>query len=396
MKVVFVNNSKSLNCQEIKDYSSNPGIGGTEYVTIKIISQLYKNHTNLVKVCLATNQYINKSKSLEKIEIIKGNVPIENSIIVCPISQRDYLETLIIKNCRIIYWSHHPHDYIYFVNKKDSELVSLGEYQYFSNSKLCNKHFIIKNPYPRPIPKNDLKIFDRSVPTKFVYLGALGPSKGLHLVLKEWPKIRTLITNAQLNIIGGNLYRIENNSFQNKIPISGSYAKTLEKIIENMDTKDRESVKFLGLLNSFEKDNILKDSDLAFLNPTGKSEAAPASPLECYCYGIPVIAGGDFGSYDNMKYFPELDLMKNNIEKIIEHIINKNNYRDIKNRTYNHAVNTFKMNTEIIYDWIKLFNNNTNDDEPNIPKSLKIKIKYRNLYFRRIKHPIKNLISILK
>ena len=41
------------------------------------------------------------------------------------------------------------------------------------------------------------------------------------------------------------------------------------------------------------------NSDVALLNPTGKSEAAPACPLECYCYGIPVVAGGDFGAYDN-------------------------------------------------------------------------------------------------
>ena len=75
-----------------------------------------------------------------------------------------------------------------------------------------------------------------------------------------------------------------------------------------MSKSDRDSVNFLGLISESEKDKVLKESDIALLNPTGKSEAAPASPLECYCYGIPVIAGGDFGAFDNMKDFSELDL----------------------------------------------------------------------------------------
>ena len=75
------------------------------------------------------------------------------------------------------------------------------------------------------------------------------------------------------------------------------------------NSEDRQSIKFLGLFSK-EKNLILKHSDVALLNPSGKSEAAPASPLECYCYGIPVIAGGDYGAFDNMKYFPELDFKK--------------------------------------------------------------------------------------
>ena len=40
MDIIFINNSKSLGKVEIKEYSSNPGIGGTEYVTLKIIFAL--------------------------------------------------------------------------------------------------------------------------------------------------------------------------------------------------------------------------------------------------------------------------------------------------------------------------------------------------------------------
>ena len=111
MDIVFVNNSNSLNGLSIKNYSSNPGIGGTEYVTIKIIYGIQK-FSKIFNVSLATNQKVLSNS----INIIPRKRQIINSIIVLPVHQIKYLNSLKIKNCRIILWSHHPHDTILILN----------------------------------------------------------------------------------------------------------------------------------------------------------------------------------------------------------------------------------------------------------------------------------------
>ena len=107
MDIIFINNSQSLKKVEIKEYFSNPGIGGTEYVTLKVLFALSKLQKN-------NNFYIASEQNLisKKIKIISKKIIKSNSIIICPISQLDYLNKINYKNSRVIYWSHHPHDNI--------------------------------------------------------------------------------------------------------------------------------------------------------------------------------------------------------------------------------------------------------------------------------------------
>ena len=390
MNIIFANNSKSLNNLEIKKYNSNPGIGGTEYVTIKLIYEIKEFYNNF-KVFLATDQTLKS----EKIKLINSEYEISNSIIITPVNQFDYLEKLKYKNCRVILWSHHPHDEKNLVKQKIKELVSLGEYQYLSNRKISSINYIIKNLYPKPIEKKELKRFYKNKPKNFVYIGAIGPAKGLHLVLENWPKIRRKFKNCQLRIIGGNLYQQDNIVKNSFFIFSNSYENYLRRKIRKMDIEDRKSITFLGLLNSKEKDKILKESDIALLNPTGKSEAAPASPLECYCYGIPVIAGGDFGAFDNMKYFQELDLKLHSIDKINDFLEDSNNYKNIKNRAYKYAIENFKQNEFILDSWKKLFNDELHEPSIKLPIKILLKIKFREIFYRKIKYPLKKLRSYL-
>lgn len=385
MNIIFVNNSKSLKKVEIKEYSSNPGIGGTEYVTLKIVIELSKLQKN-------NNFFIASEQNLfsKKIKIISKKRLISNSIIICPISQLDYLKKINYKNCRVIYWSHHPHDNIKNHKNLINEFISLGEYQFVSNKKLGIKNYLIKNPFPKPVPQKNLKRLTRKNPQNFVYIGAIGPAKGLHLILDYWPKIRNKFKNSKLNIIGGDLYR-ELKTESNKKLFTNSYEKIIKNKLNKMSSEDRKSINFLGLLSSEKKDKILKDSDIALLNPTGKSEAAPASPLECYCYGIPVIAGGDYGAYDNMKFFPELDFKKNNLNKIINTISNEDIYSLIKKRTYNLAKKNFKLNRKIYSDWEKLFSSKLKINKVKLSRYLTWKIKLRDFYYRKVKYQLKKL-----
>ena len=390
MDIVFVNNSNSLNGLLIKNYSSNPGIGGTEYVTIKIIYGI-KRISKKFNVSLATNQKVLSNS----INIIPKKGQIINSIIVLPVHQIKYLNSLKIKNCRIILWSHHPHDTIDYTQHNFKEVVSLGEYQYISNKNISTKKFVIPNPFPKPVPEEKLTRFKNLAPRNFVFIGAIGPAKGLHLVLEIWPKVRKKFKNCSLKVIGGNLYKQKKNRISKILSFNSSYEKVIENKLKKMSREDRDSISFLGLLSRSDKDKVLKNSDVALLNPTGKSEAAPASPLECYCYGIPVIAAGDFGAFDNMKNFPELDLKINSIEKILNFLIKEENFGLIKKRAYFLAKEKFKENKSIYNNWIKLFNNKLEEPDINLPLVIYKKIFIREIYYRFIKYPLKRLKNLI-
>ena len=383
MNIVFVNNSQSLNGIGIKEYNSNPGIGGTEYVTLKLIFEL-NNYSKTLKVGIASEQKIisNEYKIFSKENFI------ENSIVICPVSQINYLKELKFKICRVIFWSHHPHDYISNFNNV-REMISLGEYQHCSNQKNGFINYLIKNPSPKPIKIEHLPRIETNVPENFVYIGAIGPAKGLHLVLSYWPKIRKSFPKSKLNIIGGNLYREKNHNSKRSLFFKKAYKEVIEGILNRMSAEDKQSIKFLGLLTSKEKDLVLKHSDVALLNPTGKSEAAPASPLECYCYGIPVVAGGDFGAFDNMKYFPELDLKKDNINKIINTLSNKKKFLELRKRSYRYSKQNFETNSFIYRDWEKLFMEEMKAPKIKLPFYLNIKLHLRDIYYRNLKYKIK-------
>ena len=59
-----------------------------------------------------------------------------------------------------------------------------------------------------------------------------------------------------------------------------------------------------------EKFDVLSQAHIALQNPTGATEAFPASALECMSVGLPVIASADYGMWDSMRYFPELHIRK--------------------------------------------------------------------------------------
>lgn len=230
-------------------------------------------------------------------------------------------------------------------------------------------------------------------PKNFVYMGAMGPAKGLHLVLRMWPEIRIRFKNSILNIIGGDLYQERVLGSYKGLPISGSYAKKLYNELSKMNKADRDSINFLGLLSSERMDEVLRESDVALLNPTGKSEAAPASPLECYAYGIPVVAGGDFGAFDNMKYFPQLDLVKNNIDDIINCLDDKKTYRELRIEALELSKKLYSENQEHLKDWVNLFNNRLPISTPNLPKYIHRRIWARSIFDLIIKRPIKRIIA---
>jgi glycosyltransferase involved in cell wall biosynthesis len=408
MNVLIVNNGRSLNNIVIDDFKSNPGVGGTEFVCMQLLIDLsvkFKQHNFF----LITEQKIIINKLPENCSIIdKNNIyqkikSIKYVKIITTAADLLYLKSFDIDFGKIILWSHHPHDQILFENKdfikkNNIKVVSIGEYQYHSNRLIVGEHFKILNLPPLLYPKIKNKKFNG----EFVYLGGINPAKGLHIILENWRKFISVNREARLHVVGGDLYG-ENYS-KNKKNISASsekYAKKLSKILEKYKESEKEQVLFYGKVGSKEKEEILNKCSVALLNPTGKSEAYPASALECLSFGIPVIAGGDYGMLDIMLNFKGLDLLvKDNINmvKIIEkEIILEENYFVNSGKCIDFYDLFYSSKEGTLQRWANLiFNNEIKNDKNDKNELLSKKIKskfYLRHYFMIFKFHIKKFLK---
>ncbi len=117
------------------------------------------------------------------------------------------------------------------------------------------------------------------------------------------------------------------------IPTALSYADEILSYISEEDISNG-SVIFHGNLGE-EKFDIIRQCNFAILNPTGKTEAFPASPLECMSFGLPVIASDDYGMSDAMRFFPELVIKKPSeiLERIEWLVADEMRYKEMQQRS---------------------------------------------------------------
>jgi glycosyltransferase involved in cell wall biosynthesis len=392
MEIFFFDNSKSLDNLNITGFDSNPGVGGSQFVLLQLFYELAKNFPDL-KFTLITEQKV-EIDNLPTNAVIKKelNFSSTDNLFVVTITQIEYLiEKKGNKEARCILWSHHPHDTTYLSRISnyfsDIDIVSIGIYQYLSNRLRFGKHFRILNLPPERMPN---KIEHKDI-KNFIFIGAFTRAKGLHIVLKNWSQIVGNIPEAKLNVLGGDIYqsrkysKIISNDFNN-------YISEIHQIVDSMPLNIRNSIIFHGILNKNDKQTILKNSHIALLNPTGASEAYPASALECMSYSIPVIAMGDYGMRDIMEKFKELDLRYSNYSEIIKKILDgKINYSELQNKCFNFYLDYYNSKNKIINNWRDIFDKKLKSESISW-NTLDIKIISRSL-FSFIKYYIKNLIN---
>ena len=361
MKIAFINNSKSFAHSIIKNYNANPGIGGTEYITFKLLYELAIRRPGW-KFYLITEQHIQNNTGLSNIQITDKVGDLHMSVCIVPTSHFKYFNKLKIQTERKYGWSHHPHDQSKINLKIFDSMISIGEYQYHSNFLRFGHHHLIKNPFPKPNINSvdEKKTYKKYGELNFIYLGGVNHAKGLHIVLKNWYKIINHFPKSKLHVIGGDLYNEKQPMSEECILVGGNYGILLKKIFMQLPQNARNNIKFYGKLDmaSEKAVNLLKKSDIALLNPTGKSEAAPGSPFECLSYGVPPMAGGDFGMSDIMNDFDKLDTLKYDIRTIVKKFRSRD-FLDLQTfRSLKLANNNYEENENIFEDWINLISSN--------------------------------------
>ena len=369
--IAFICNQPSLAGIRFDDFSSNPGIGGSEYVMAQTAYMLACNFSD-VRVYFFSRedcsfQNVPTNFQVHRSTEFSSHRSKISTVVINAIDVKSHICDFVVDHSmdqRVLVWSHHPFDFgakfsAEELRKKGGpnlsvEFLSIGAFQYLSNKAIFGDHYRIESV----ISLKKLSSREAKFNGKFLFLGGLVEAKGFHLILDAWPSIVKAFPQAELNVIGGEIYgRAERSSFE------CSYKNRLASLIASWPDQARRSVIFHGILGGNSKQQVMERCCIAILNPTGKSEAFPASVIECWGLGIPVIAGGDFGMKDFMRHFPDLDLLVGNtpLVKRVELLANdKQLYTIVSDRCHKLYLEKYDAHDAILRSWYLLIEHRLN------------------------------------
>ena len=365
MKIAFLLFSDKLSSYKFCIGETNPGIGGTQFTTIQLalrLAELYNNweislvNTTSIQI---DKKNINIILSSNVNEFLITEQATQMNVVVATIQSMRGIDLELLKKIsnRIVAWSHHPYDdRLRYLDGlvPFGAVVSVGAYQFYSNKWLRSPSFFIQNIFmPLVLSADELRChLDKDQPV-LVHLGALVSGKGFLYIAQQWPKIKEKFPGAKFHIIGGSdLYR--NTEQHDLIPVTPALARSILEYITR-DDLEQGSVKFHGNLGA-EKFDILKQAHVALQNPTGATEAFPASTLECMSVGLPVIASADFGMWDSMRFFSELQLQKPSqiVEKLHWLLEDERRYIATSERAKSVAIDFSRNTDDILTRWTLL------------------------------------------
>ena len=156
-------------------------------------------------------------------------------------------------------------------------------------------------------------------PRLIIYLGALVPQKGFHLLARAWPRIMRRSPDARLAVIGsGSLYGPEARLGSWGIAAELYEEQHIKPYLRGPDGKPLPSVQFLGRLG-IEKKELLCKAAVGVVNPSGQTENCPGSALEFQAYGTPVVSGAFYGMLDTVRH-RETGLLGRTLDDLVENI----------------------------------------------------------------------------
>lgn len=375
--------SKAIQGKRFSRFGSNPGVGGTQFVSISLALYLAEAYPDW-QVRLVSNSEVQLETAAQNIKqeifdeatdffkaLALQEDQLQSAIILGTASLLKGIDPTLLKKfeTRLVCWSHHPFDVgaASLVSKLTPRaVVCVGTYQFYSNKRLNARVYQIQNIFiaPRYSDTNQRKIIDRKN-LNIVFLGALVPAKGFLEVAKAWKGLTDRFPAVKLHVIGSaGTYGLRSDS--GLIPTSSDYAQAILNFIPEEDIH-QGLVIFYGNLGE-EKFDIIQKCDLAILNPTGYTEAFPASPLECMACGVPVIASDDHGMSDCMRFFPELVLRspQDIVHRVEWLVADPLRYLEIQHRAIAVA-QWFHLQREVILTrWIRLLEAILNSTDTNL------------------------------
>ncbi len=359
--------SNAIQSKRFSIAKGNPGVGGTEFNSIILALTLASAHLNW-QIVLGHQHPIILEDAPSNIvqEIFPDISAFLKALKLCPTDRAIVPALILIKACtdlikqveqQIVCWSHHPFDVEAQILNSRADfraIVCVGTYQFYSNTNLRSKIYHIQNLfYLPPLQKKKKDQYLNHRKLNILFLGALTLGKGFAEIAKAWKSLKQKFPDVKLHVIGSSAtYGWPTEA--ELVPTSKKYASQILRSIPEDDIHQGRVI-FHGNLG-IEKWDIMAQCDIALLNPTGQTEAFPASVLECMACGIPVIASNDYGMSDTMRFFPELVINnhKNITDKVEWLISNPSRYREMQQRSLAIAQEFSSQTNVIVKRWHKL------------------------------------------
>lgn len=369
MKIGFYITNKNFCNKDCTDLSQgNPGIGGTYYAMLQVVYALseLKNYRNdtfylFMESDMSVPDYVSKIVTpdigdlCDAIEKYNLDYLVVNKIGPGTLGY-EFFDGIRKTNINVIVWVHCFIN-IHIMNHLSKEplvskVVAVGRTQYYTwyDHQLFDKATFIYNMFEMNNIASMVDYAKRD--NAVVYVGAINHVKGVHYITKAWNKVKKVIPDAELFIIGsGTLYSSNQKCGKFGIAENCYEQKVLRPILKNGQIDS--SVHFLGILGS-EKWDILSRCKVGITNASSW-ETFGYTMLEMQLAGMQVTSKRSPGLIDTM--YRDSGILYNSPNKLAKHIISllqKNSYDNTKSIEF--ASNMFSSE-HILPKWNNLFHN---------------------------------------
>lgn len=307
-KIAFFLDNSKIPDVDFSDYKSgNPGCGASEFVVIQVASglsqrghkvTLYVTEKGRFPTCLNSRIVSNIEEAFRRSivanEFLVHRLEISsNSFVYDKIPNRDGL--------RAIPWLQltPPQTLARRLATEPSvtSVIAVGANQVtrLRDNPIFKKINLISNPIAKP---NRIQDWVLEPTNQIVYVGALTPAKGFHILADQWAKVKREVPDAKLKVIGSGLLYDKHKTLGSRKLAESSYER---RIFQKLDFLD-ESVEFLGTLaDTQRKNDLIAESKIGIVNPSGQTETFCVAAAEIQSMGVPVVSIRRFGLRDTIK-----------------------------------------------------------------------------------------------
>jgi glycosyltransferase involved in cell wall biosynthesis len=308
VKILIQLSDESYNNYNFVDVKNgNSGIGGTTYQQLLLANEMIDMGHDVTFLHFSQVTYDKRIKGIK----FQTDKIIEIKFDFAVLTHSDVLESIItslINTENIFFWAHIQLNLkeLKFLETNRVKRVVFAGYEtamWFYDTNIRDKISFIYASLSDQLLKfeyiqlsSDFKI-DRNK-CNICFMGSITKAKGFHIVTKNWKSILKKIPNAHLHVIGSGLLYNKSSPLGPMKLASEEYEKLILKPFKN-HPELLENITFYGVLG-IEKYDLLKQMDLAIVNPLATSEVCSITALEFSLFGVPIVSKKRYGMVDTL------------------------------------------------------------------------------------------------
>lgn len=363
--------------------AGNPGVGGTAFCFLHLISYFEKNITD---IDMKVYQFQNNILPTDKVTLIEDNEALsagENADFklkkALDYAKQDGRDIILLRNhqtdtayeilkqydFKYIFWMHNKLTYneIVMFRKWDNvkRVIAVGRqmYDYYVDDFVITKLDYVVNPFVPPSKDKirDEILFDNStnVSNNVTYVGSLTYDKNFHMLAAAWKDILSNCPEAKLHVIGSGRLYDKNSKLGKYGHAEESYEEMFMPALTDENGNTLESVVFHGIMGN-DKYDVFKNTAVGVINPMA-TETFGLAAIEMEACGVPIVSRRKNGLPDSVEDGKSGILYKN-VGELADTIVKLFKDRELNIKMGKEACR-FARNDflpEIVFnEWIQIF-----------------------------------------